>query len=124
MAVKLNERAYEHARALIASGKAVLDRREDWSEHQPSTEQGKRFIAEHGIDAYQRWHLGIDDTKGENSKARYKFPCGDFRDVHRCAVLAAEVRAGQHKHVEIELAAAQLHGMLDALMTAESPAPG
>jgi hypothetical protein len=44
---------------------------------------------------------------------RYQFPHGDFKKVHRCAVLAADSRAGQYKHVEIELAAAHLHGMLD-----------
>jgi hypothetical protein len=31
-------------------------------------------------------------------------------------VLAAEGRAGQNKYTDIELAAAHLHGMLDALM--------
>jgi hypothetical protein len=30
-------------------------------------------------------------------------------------VLSAESRAGQYKYTEIELAAAHLHGMLDAL---------
>jgi hypothetical protein len=35
-------------------------------------------------------------------------------------VLSAESRAGQYKHLEVELAAAHLHGMLDALMRAGS----
>jgi hypothetical protein len=39
---------------------------------------------------------------------------GDFRDVHRCAVLAIESRAGQYDHDDIQSAAAHLHGMLDA----------
>ena len=47
---------------------------------------------------------------------RYKFPYGDFNNVHRCAVLAAEARAGRYKHADIELAAAHLHGMLEELM--------
>jgi hypothetical protein len=38
------------------------------------------------------------------------------RNVHRCAVLSAEPRAGQYKYTEIELAAAHQHGMLDELM--------
>jgi hypothetical protein len=33
-------------------------------------------------------------------------------------VLSAEVRAGQRKYVDIENAAAHLHGMLDALTSA------
>ena len=43
-----------------------------------------------------------------------EFPYGDFVDVHRCAVLSAESRAGQYKHYDIENAAAHLHGMIDA----------
>jgi hypothetical protein len=34
--------------------------------------------------------------------------------VHRCGVLFAEVRAGQYRYNDIEVAAARLHGMLDA----------
>jgi hypothetical protein len=121
MTVELNERAFEHARKLIESGHAVPDERDDWSEHQPSTQEENRFIEEHGIAEYARWHLGIDEAKDVNKKAAYKFPYGDFRDVHRCAVLAAESRAGQYKHLDIELAAAHLHGMLDALRQGLAP---
>jgi hypothetical protein len=34
-------------------------------------------------------------------------------DVHRCAVISAESRAGEYKHGEIELAAVHLLEMLD-----------
>jgi len=115
--VKLNQRGFEHAKKEIAAGDVELDERDDWSEHQPSTEDENRFIEEHGYDAYARWHLGIDDEKGESTKGRYKFPYGDFAKVHRCGVLSAESRAGQYKHTDIELAAAHLHGALDALAT-------
>jgi hypothetical protein len=53
--------------------------------------------------------------KNASTKARYKFPFGDFEKVHRCGVLSAESRAGQYKHHEIELAAAHLHGMIDEM---------
>jgi hypothetical protein len=114
--VRLNESAFEHAKKLISEGKAVLDQRDDWSEHQPTAQQENRFIAEHGMAEYARWHLGIDEEKTSDVKGRYKFPYGDFSNVHRCAVLSAESRAGQYKHTDIELACAHLHGMLDALM--------
>ena len=45
----------------------------------------------------------------------YKFPYGDFENIHRCGVLAAEARAGQRKYHDIETAAAHLHGSLGAL---------
>jgi hypothetical protein len=116
--MKLNNRAYEHAQKLVEDGKVVLDERDDWSEHQPSAEDENRYIEEHGIRAYARWYLGIDEDQPEDNKGRYKFPYGDFENVHRCGVLSAESRAGQYKHFDIERAAAHLHGMLDALMTA------
>jgi hypothetical protein len=111
--VKLNRSAFEYAQELIRSGHCVIDDRDAWSEHQPSAAQENEFIAEHGWGAYGRWHLGVDEQKGSDTKGRYKFPYGDFEDVHRCAVLAAESRAGQRKYGDIELAAAHLHGMLE-----------
>jgi hypothetical protein len=50
------------------------------------------------------------------TRAATSFAFGDFKVVHRCAVLAAEPRAGQYKDTEVELAAAHLHGMLDELI--------
>lgn len=116
MTVNLNEQAYEHAKGLIEDGKAVFDDRDDWSEHRPSSQKENEFLEEYGFDEYKKWYLGIDDQHGETTKSRYKFPYGDFEKVHRCAVLAAESRAGQNKYFDIERAVAHLHGMLEALM--------
>jgi len=115
MSVKLSRRAYDHAQELIKEGRVVIDDRDDWSEHQPSAAEENAFIDEHGYAAYGRWHLGIDDEANPDTKGRYKFPYGDFSDVHRCAVLAAESRAGQRKYFDIGSADAHLHGMLEAL---------
>jgi hypothetical protein len=43
---------------------------------------------------------------------------GDFQDVHRCAVLSAESRAGQYGHDDVKSAVAHLHGMLDGARSA------
>jgi hypothetical protein len=115
MAVRLNQRAFAHAQDLIAAGAYVLDDRDAWSEHQPSTQQENDFIARHGIGEYATWHLGMDDEQDEDNKGRYTFPYGDFEKVHRCGLLAAESRAGQRKYYDIELAVAHLHGMLELL---------
>jgi hypothetical protein len=118
MAVKLNQVAYRHARGLVEKGKVVLDERDDWSEHQPSAEKENRFIEQHGFKEYKKWYLGVDEEEPEDTKARYKFPYGDFRSVHRCGVLSAESRAGQYKYFDIERAAHRLHSMLDSLTRA------
>jgi hypothetical protein len=123
MAVRLNRSGYEHAQGLVQAGRYVLDERDAWSEHQPSASVENAFIAEHGFGAYARWHLGIDDEHREDTKGRYKFPYGDFEAIHRCALLAAESRAAQRSYTDIQLAAAHLHGMLDALRSEHAAGP-
>jgi hypothetical protein len=113
MTTTLNERSYAFAQDLIKHGKVVLDQRDGWSEHQPSTRQENEFIEAHGWDEYANWHLGTDDEASEHTKARYKFPYGDFARVHRCGLLAAEIRAGQNKYRDIEDAAIRLREMMD-----------
>ena len=52
MTVKLNERAFEHAKTLIAERRFVYDERDAWSEHRPSAAKENRFIEEHGFEEY------------------------------------------------------------------------
>ena len=92
MAEKLNH-GFEFAKALVNKGKVVRDERDDWSEHQPSTEKENEFIRQHGFAEYAKWHLGMDDDKSENTKARYKFPYGDFEKVP--AVESSQQKVGQ-----------------------------
>jgi hypothetical protein len=115
MAVRLNKSGMNHAAKLVRDGAVVIDDRDAWSEHQPSTDEENDFIARHGYGEYAKWHLAIDDEQREFTKRRYKFPYGDFTKIHRCGVLTAESRAGQYKYLDIERAAAHLHGMIDAL---------
>src|SRR5258706_3683806 len=103
MTTTLNERSYVFAEQQLKNGNVVRDQRDDWSEHQPSTRQENEFIEAHGWDEYANRHLAIDDEASEQTKGRYKFPYGDFAKVHRCELLAAEVRAGRLKYRDIRL---------------------
>jgi hypothetical protein len=114
MSVHLNKRGYDHATQLVKAGRVVRDERDAWSEHQPTADQENDFIASHGWAEYARWHLGVDHEQDPEAKGYYKFPYGDFRDVHRCGVLSAESRAAQYKYDDIQQAAAHLHGMLES----------
>jgi hypothetical protein len=114
MTVRLNNRAYEHAKRPITEGKFVYDQRDAWSEHQPSASKENEFLERHGFFEYGKWYLGINDEYAEDTKRHYEFPYGDFEYAHRCGILTAESRAGQYKHFDIENAAAHLHGMIDA----------
>lgn len=118
MSVKLRKSGFEHAQRLIRERHCVLDERADWHDHRPARTTENRFIAEHGWAEFAKWHLAEDDELPEHTKARYKLPFGDFKAVHRCAVLTAESRAGRSEYFEIELAAARLHRMLDELQAA------
>lgn len=124
MAVKLNRKAFEQAKALVMDGKFVYDERHAWSEHRPSAEAENAFIRSRGMLEYTRWYLGIDDQKPADTKGAYEFPYGDFKEVHRCGVLSAESRAAQYKHPDIDDAVAHLHGMIEAAHSAGVHASG
>jgi hypothetical protein len=89
-------------------------------ERTPAFDAGrKRIYPRARFSGFAKWHLGIDDEHDEQTKQRYKFPYGDFKKVHRCAVISAESRAGQYKHFDIEKAAARLHELIDAARPGE-----
>ena len=100
-----------------------MDSHGDWRRRQPSTEDENAFIRQHGFSEYGQWHLGIDVRQAENSKGRYKFPYGDFENVHRSALLAVKSRAHQHGHADIENAAVQLLGMIHSAKEQAASAP-
>ena len=113
MTVKLNERSHTFAKDQINSGNLVLDQRDDWSERQPSARQENEFIEARGWDEYADWHLAIDDEASADTKARYKFPYGDFTRVYRSGLLAAESRAGRTHDRDVEDAAIRLRELMD-----------
>lgn len=113
MAVKLNKKAFEHAKSLIRDGKVVTDARDDWSEHAPSTQDENKFLEKNGHAEYSKWHLGVDDEHPDDQKGHYKFPFGDFKKIHRCAVISAESRAGQYDYDDIRDALADLLERID-----------
>ena len=113
MTVKLNQGAYEHAKRLIEQGKFINDERDAWSVHHPSTRIEEDFIEESGFSEYGKWFLGINDEYGEDRTRHYEFLYGDFENLHRCGILAAQGRAGQQKYVDVENAAADLLAVID-----------
>jgi len=111
--VKLNPDSLRFAQELIEQGHFVADKKNNWSEHQPSAEEENKFIRSHGFAEYASWHLGIDDRRGEKTKARCKFPFGDFKNVRRSALIAIRSRAREYGYGEIESAAAELQQALE-----------
>ncbi len=107
----LNTDAVAHIRELIKVRQYVLD--SDWGEVQPRADDENRYLASHSWDEYAAWHLGLTDGAGDETKARYGFVVGDFRRVHRSAIIACHFRAAEWRHKSIELAAHELLQVLD-----------
>jgi hypothetical protein len=110
MAIRLNQQAVEHAQNLIKGRQ--YERNSGWSQAQPSTEEENKFIDENGWEAFAKWHLAYDTEASEETKSRYKFPFGDFRKLHRSALIAAKQRAGSEDYNDVQSAADRLLEML------------
>ncbi len=108
----LNEAAVAKARRLIDARQYVLD--SDWGESQPNADDENAYLARHDWDDYAAWHLGLTDGANDGTKARYGFVFGDFRRIHRSAIIACHFRAAEWRHKAIELAAHELLQYLDA----------
>ncbi len=107
----LNRRAVAHARKLIDAGKVVLD--SDWGETAPTADDENRFLKSHSWTEYADWHLGLTDGATDETKGRYAFVFGDFKTIHRTALIACVYRASEWRHKSVELAAHRLLQHLD-----------
>lgn len=107
----VNDAAVARCRDLIDARQYALD--SEWSDVQPDAEAQNAFLEKHSWADYGGWHLGLTDGAGEETKGRFAFAYGDFRRVHRSALIACVFRASQWRHKEVELAAHDLLQHLD-----------
>jgi hypothetical protein len=108
---EVNEQAVAHARRLIEARRYVV--RSRWQEAQPSAKDQNAFLKSHTWDEYGEWHLGLKIGATEETKNRHAFVFGDFRRLHRSALIACHFRAAEYDHKQIELAAHDLLQRLD-----------
>ncbi len=107
----LNKKAVANIRKLIEARQYVLD--SDWGEVQPRADDENAYLKKHSWDEYAAWHLGLTDGATDETKGRYAFVVGDFKRVHRSAIIASHYRAAEWRHKAIELAAHELLQVLD-----------
>jgi len=107
----VNEAAVARARERIQARQYVLD--SDWGDAQPSAADENAYLESHSWEDYASWHLGLTEGAADETKARYAFVCGDFRRVHRTALIACVYRASEWRHKDVELAAHDLLQLLD-----------
>ena len=110
---QVNIAAVDKARALISGRQYVLN--SDWGDVQPNAKATTDYLAAHSWAEYAVWHLGLTEGAADETKARYAFVYGDFRRVHRTALIACVYRAAEWRHKQIELAAHDLLQELDRL---------
>jgi len=108
---EVNPAGVERARSLIDAKQYVLD--SDWGEAAPTADDENAFLKTHSWDEYALWHLGLTDGATDETKARYAFVYGDFKRVHRTALIACVYRASEWRHKSVELAAHKLLQHLD-----------
>jgi hypothetical protein len=107
----VNRAAVAHARRLIDARRYVLN--SDWGVVQPKAAEQNTFLKNHDWAEYARWHLGLTEGAKDETKARHAFVFGDFRRVHRTALIACVYRAAEWRHKDVELAAHNLLQHLD-----------
>jgi hypothetical protein len=107
----VNSAGVDQAARLIEAKQYVLD--SDWGEVQPRADAQNAYLERHSWQEYAAWHLGLTEGAGDETKARYAFVFGDFRRVHRTALIACVYRASEWRHKDIELAAHDLLQHLD-----------
>jgi hypothetical protein len=109
----VNPDAVAHATRLIDARQYVLD--SDWGDVQPGADAQNAFLERHSWEEYAAWHLGLTEGANDETKARHAFVVGDFRRVHRTALIACVYRASEWRHKQVELAAHDLLQHLDAV---------
>jgi len=107
----VNDAAVARCRDLIDKRQYVLD--SDWGQVQPDAEAQNAYLERHPWEDYAAWHLGLTEGANDGTKARYAFVVGDFRRVHRTALIACVYRASEWRHKDVELAAHDLLQHLD-----------
>ena len=107
----VNPAGVEQAARLIDARQYVLD--SDWGDVQPRADAQNAYLERHSWEEYAAWHLGLTEGATTETKARYAFVFGDFRRVHRTALIACVYRASEWRHKDIELAAHDLLQHLD-----------
>jgi hypothetical protein len=102
----------------VAKARELIDARQyrvrsRWADVQPRAADQNAFLKAHNWEEYGAWHLGLTDGASDDTKARYAFPFGDFRRVHRMGIIACLYRAAEWEHKDIEHAAYDLLQYLD-----------
>jgi len=111
MSIVLNQPALEHARRLLDDEQYAINT--VWEHNAPTEEQSAAYKTLHGEAAFKLWYLAVE--RDANGNAVYVLPYGDFRKLHRSAVVAAYKHAIQLNAADVEAGARELLDLLDRM---------
>ena len=107
----INKAGYTFANNLIADGKVIKPN--SWQH--PTVAEENAYIEKEGIEAYGKWHLGIDNSTVATTKGYWTYVfTSDFKTIDRAGLIAIRQRAGQNKETAIFEAAGKLLEKIDA----------
>ncbi|MCS7070537.1 MAG: hypothetical protein NZM00_03470 [Anaerolinea sp.] len=106
MTLKINPPGVAHALHLVKTGHYTINT--IWENNRPTEAQQQAYQAENGEDELARWYLARDDDG-------YTLPHGDFRRVHRSAVVAAKRAAEAQGLPELVAAADEILDLFDRM---------
>lgn len=113
MATNLNPAAVELAQQLIEGGDYRINT--VWREARPSETAMDDYLDRNGFTALSRWYLGVDASAEPGTKESLRFPVGDYKNVHRSALVIARDEARKHGDDAVADAADELLFFFDRI---------
>lgn len=114
MRVTLNKKAIEFAKEMIHQGKFSDKRgRADADHAKPTSAQEDEFLKTRSWEDFGHWYLGVHNDRPQNNRARYEFPIGDFKEIHRSDLLEVQKRAHSLNYIDIAQGAQELVALID-----------
>ena len=108
---KTNPGGIAHANSLIASGDVIKP--SAWNH--PTTQEENDYVDANGIEAYGKWHLGINSQADPKTKDHYHYVfTSDFKNVDRAGLIAIRQRSAQQGLDAIFIAAGKMLEKVDA----------
>ena len=108
---KTNPSGIAHANSLIASGHVIKP--SGWNH--PTAQEENEYIDANGIEAYGKWHLGINSQADPKTKDHYHYVfTSDFKNVDRAGLIAIRQRSAQQGLDAVFAAAGKMLDKIDA----------
>ncbi|MBD3273446.1 hypothetical protein GF385_03805 [Candidatus Dependentiae bacterium] len=87
MYIKLNQPAFDKAKAMIKRGFEVGTDAKNREAVKPSTDEKLNYLKNHTLEEYGLWFLGINTDLPDNDQNKYTYPYGDFNLVQEGALI-------------------------------------